>query len=69
MITERNNCAADWDLTIVNRNTLSSDMDWMTKERIRAECNCVNKQICILFVEKLDKGKREEVEDGIHDLK
>ena len=46
---------------IVNKDILStSDYEFMSRERIKEKCECINKQTCIRIAELFDLWKIEE---------
>jgi len=59
---KRNWC--DDQESIVGKETLmSKDMDFMNKEKIESECNCVRKDICKAVCDLLMNGKIQEATD------
>jgi hypothetical protein len=51
----RVNCFERNLLSICNQTDLASDMEFMTVERVKNECDCVSKSVCITIVEALNR--------------
>lgn len=54
----RNNCYRRQELSICNDTDLCSNMEFMSIERVREECQCEAKGTCIVICEKLKQGDK-----------
>lgn len=58
-------------LSIVNRTDLDCNGNWITKERINDKCpaDCIMRGTCKALVDMLVRGKREQAEDLLYNIK
>lgn len=51
-----------WDLSICEYEVFC-DKEFMDKNRIRQECNCIKKQTCLAIADLLINHKKSQAED------